>query len=445
MSTLLLAAALAVPLAAPTTVVELGARTEGRFRKPGDLDAEQQLREHSWDFDVSARLGAGLVWRRAALGVAYSPRASWNNLNDEPTTDLVHNGELAGSVRWERVQLSALQLLAYGRRTSSLLTGPGLQGGAQPVLPPTQSVQPQTVHYALSDTSLVSELELSRRSDLELSVGYRIEGGTDEESRQAQPLNRTLRGLGEWTYRLTRLDSLVPSVGVVHVRTDNEITDDLETTVLGEQVAWQRRWSTRTTSEIAAGAAQVLSESSDEDQKLYPAGSASLSHVLLADREAGTLDFGVTVSSSVVVDQFSGLPDQRGQVAFRSSFVKDPIFVNVIANHVESFDRTRVNALRMTSGEASVRYQFSNPLAVESGFRAFQQNVTLAENATLNLAPTGLQWAVFLALVFRISDPPDGANPRRAGAGGSPEAVDAQTDSSRSGGSSGAPTEEVAP
>src|SRR6187549_1305581 len=103
MSALMLAALLAVPgLGAPTTVVELGGRTEGRFRKPGDLDAQQQLREHSWDFDASARLGAGLVWRRAALGVAYSPRASWNNLNDDPTTDLVHNGELSGSVRWER-------------------------------------------------------------------------------------------------------------------------------------------------------------------------------------------------------------------------------------------------------------------------------------------------------------------------------------------------------
>jgi hypothetical protein len=444
---------------APVATLEVGARTELRQRQPGNGNSDR-----AFDLELSGLTRWALDFRRGRLSLAYLPQFSYGNFTDagDSVTELLHGVEFDAEWRWRRTRLALAERVAFGTRSGSSLSvalEPDPVTGALVLQPLPANTQ---LHYVATGTTMSVAHALSRRSDLGVSAGYSISGGSDELSRRVLPLAVGERALLQWQLRTSSVDTWVSELGGEFVRTSAlpGAPADTRSTLVGAIERWRRRWTTRTRTELAAGARFAIETVSRTAYYGYPTGSASITHRLVtggtegatggtagttretsetareadgttretrgATRETSgttgqsrqssegddrigtssrhaTLELEANCGFDVVIDRLTGLPDRRGQVTAQAEWSLDRTSLRGAAGRAQSLARDDPNSLVVTYSEAAVRYRLLDPLALEAGVRVVDQHY---QSPTAQAIASGLSWTTFVAIAF--APPPFG-------------------------------------
>ena len=109
-------------MAAPSTSLDLVARSEARVRIPGDQGLDTRTESSSYDWELGATSNLLIDFRDTKIQVGYAPRFSLNDLTHQALSNLWQTGTLGVTWLWPRVQLSLTEMAAYGDRYFSALS-----------------------------------------------------------------------------------------------------------------------------------------------------------------------------------------------------------------------------------------------------------------------------------------------------------------------------------
>lgn len=401
---------------APRTLYDLHARTEIRYRDPGNFLASNDYEGHAYDLDVDVGIELAAVWRRARLGVGYRPRIVLSSLFGDTQRSLLHEWNAAASLQFRRVELTLSERVSYGEATYSGLmqptTSPDL--GADPSMDPNPPLPDPTavqrlpyateINYLSTDTTLSSAMRLSKRLRLTLSLSYTLGGGTDAESRRSMPRSEGPSALASLEYVASRRDTLTTTVEGVSVSTtgtqltsEEQRTSDTQLVRAGE--SWRRRLSRNVATSLGAGAELVFDVLPEGDAVPYPYGSGSISATWagpLHSRFSANADVGV----STVIDRYTGYSDQRWNVNAGIDWRKKPWSLHGDVSRSESMSQSDPMSATFTSLDFSGGYELTKTLRLESGARLFQQDYAVELVAGYVEPP--LRWLAYAAISFDL-------------------------------------------
>lgn len=397
---------------APRTLYDLHARTEVRYRDPGNILAAGDYEGHAIDLDVDAGIELAAIWRRARVGLGYRPRIVLSSLFGDTQQSLLHEWNASATLEFRRVELSLTERVSFGQATFTGLmqptTGPTL--GADPELDPNPPLPDPTavqalpysteVNYLSTDTTLSSAMRLSRRLRLTLSLSYTLGGGTDAESRRSMPRSEGPRAVASLDYVASRRDTLTTTVEGVAVSTlYGGTVPPTDTRLVRAGESWRRRLSRNVSTSLAGGAELVFDVPPEGDAVPYPYGSGSISAAWagpLHSRFSANADVGV----STVIDRLTGLSDQRWNVSGGIDWRKKPWSLHGDVSRSESVSQSDPLSVALTSLDLGGRYELTKTLRLESGARLFQQEYALPVVGVLR--DQTLRWLAYVAVSFDL-------------------------------------------
>jgi len=255
------AAWLSLPLmAAPSTSLDLVARSEARVRIPGDQGLDTRTESSSYDWELGATSNLLIDFRDTKIQVGYAPRFSLNDLTHQALSNLWQTGTLGVTWLWPRVQLSLTEMAAYGDRYFSAVSNISNADPATGTLVLQALPRSTSVRDVSSDTALKSSVAMTRRTSVNFLLDYQLGGGVDTESRAIVPFFTASRGLASLDYKLTQHDTVSTLVQGLYTRTSSPIPPEIHVFVGKAAETWQRQWDKGTVTTFGAGAAVEVGE-----------------------------------------------------------------------------------------------------------------------------------------------------------------------------------------
>jgi hypothetical protein len=414
----LAAALMVLPVAgAPRTLYDLHARTEVRYRDPGNIITGDQYEGNAIDLDVDAGIDLAVLWRRARVGLGYRPRLVLSSLFGDTQRSVLHEFYGSGTLKFRKVELTLSERVSFGEASFTGLTQPttGPSLGMDPEMDPNPPLPDVTVvqavpystefSYLSTETSLSSAITLSRRVGLTLTLSYSMSGGADAESRRAMPRSEGPHAVASLDYVASRRDTLTTSVEAVSVRTtygptlEGIIQEPTDTRLMRAGESWRRRLSRNVSTSLSGGAELVFDVPPDGDAVPYPYGSGSIAATWagpMHSRFTANADVGV----STTVDRMTGLSDQRWSVGAGIEWRKNPWSLQGNASRSESLSGSDPLSVTLTSLDFGGRYELTKMLRLESGARLFQQDYAVAPVGSVR--DQKLRWTAYVAISFDL-------------------------------------------
>jgi hypothetical protein len=208
------------------------------------------------DLDNTPSLGLELAWPTTTIALEYAPRFSWLDVfgPDASPTLLLHTAGLRLSWQRPRTSLWLAQRAVVGDqsysriRSDEALATPPTDAGA---MPPDLQLIPHATVVDVTDaqTSAGVGYDWTRRWHSAFEAAFAVEGGSNAESQQLLPRQRSVRGDTSLVYRLTPREELNTELGAQQIHTSNGFDHWLAS--LTE--TWSTRLPAESGAEVGAG------------------------------------------------------------------------------------------------------------------------------------------------------------------------------------------------
>jgi hypothetical protein len=396
------AAWLSLPLmAAPSTSLDLAARTEARVRIPGDQGLDTKAEPSSYDWEMGATSNLLIDFRDTKIQVGYTPRFSFNDFTHQAVRNLWQTGAFGITWLWPRVQLSLTETGAYGDRYFSALSNvssadPATGSVVLQALPRSTSVRDVN-----SDTALKSSLAMTRRTSLNFLLGYQLGGGIGAESRTIVPFFTASRALASVDYKLTLHDTVSTLVQGLYTRTSSPIPPEIRVFVGKAGETWQRQWAKGTSTTFGAGAAVIPAYALNDSLQVRPTGLANVTQAFSAGPDHGQVQLGAGGGVDVVVDRLTGIADTRAQIGANGAWTLQKWTFSSQITHARSLT-AQPNSLALTTGEVRVSLHLTKPITLDSAVRILQQRALDPIAGTPPLVAAGFQWGALVAFSYHF-------------------------------------------
>ena len=388
-------------MAAPSTSLDLAARSEARVRIPGDQGVDTKAEPSSYDWELGATSNLLIDFRDTKIQVGYAPRFSLNDFSHQAIRNLWQTGTFGLTWLWPRVQLSLTETAAYGDRYFSALSNvanadPATGSVVVQALPRSTSVRDVN-----SDTALKSSLAITRRTSLNLLLGHQLGGGIGAASRAVVPFFTASRALVSLDYKLTQHDTISTLAQGLYTRTSSAVPPDVHVFVGRVGETWQRQWAQGTVSTLGAGAAVIPPYSLNDSLRVRPTGLAALTQAFSAGPHHGAVQLGVRGGVDVVVDRLTGAAETRGQIGANAAWTLQDWTFSTQVTHARPF-AAQPNSFALTTGEARVTLRAAKPITVDSAVRILQQRALEPVAGAPPLAAAGFQWGALVAVSYHF-------------------------------------------
>jgi hypothetical protein len=400
----------ALPVPADVGTFTLSDRTEVRVRDPDPI-----INRTALDLETLADARAVLASSHSMYTLAYMPRLTFLDINTTAVTPAFLNSVLAvGEWRTGHAVISVRELGSYGTTAfaslgslsppgSPVATGPG----GQPAPIPNAQLNPtvQTFVVAASNTSVSSTLKL-RPWTVTGTVGYQLSGGADSTSQQSVPFQQGPFAQGQADLKTGRSDHLVtvvsglessfsspallppapplppPMPGTASLPTAGTGVDT-DVLLVQAQEQWRHSWSRTTDTMLAAG----LYEARTRDAPLAPyvySTNGTLEGSVEQRFGHGTSRGSIALDLRLVpvVNQLTGLVDQRVQGTALGSWSRRKLSLRATATAAESLDQTSPAAAKLVTAEVDASYAQSEVLSFDLGARVLAQDQNSAPTTT---------------------------------------------------------------
>ena len=375
-------------LAALVTVAALRGSLEASSRLQLRVRDGAALAGPALDAELDPAVRLDIRARRWQLAFDYAPRFTRNLLGADPQPSIFQQGGFSARFQDRRASLSIQEDAGHGSSSfTALAADPGAASG--PLYNLSTLPRTDTIAYAWSRTGLLGRLAVQRRWALTLSLEYTLSGGTDARSRLSIPFQTGLHGGIGAEYALSRRDKLTSSVDAFR----SYFSSGWEDTLAQGTVAWRRAWGRSLVSTVTGGVGfsasrdSVTGESRDE---AHPIGTVSVAYT----PRASSLDVGLSVRLSPVIDRLSGQVDERmesvASIAWRPTRA---LSVEGQLGAARSVLWDRPDAVALVYQGLLFSFRAHDLLKLEGGARGAWTRVR-SDDAGL------LQWVTFVGVTF---------------------------------------------
>jgi hypothetical protein len=411
----------ALPVPADVGTFTLSERTEVRGRDPDPI-----INRAALDLELQADARAVLASRHALYTLAYMPSLSFLDMNAAAITPAFLNSGLAtGEWRAGHAVISVSELGKYGTTAFASLgtlsppgspvpTGPG--GQPAPIANAQPSPRVQTFVILSSNTSVSSTLTL-RPWTLNGTMGYQLSGGADSTSQQSIPFQQGPFAQGQADLRTGRSDHLATVVSGLETTFSAPAPPPAPGTAAGAgvntdvllvqaQEQWRHSWSRTTDTMLAAGAYEARTRDKSLAPYVYSTSGTlegSVEQRFGHGKSRGSIELDLRLVP--VVNQLTGLVDQRVQGAVLGSWSRRKLSLRATATAADSLDQTSPAAAKLVTAEVDASYAQSEALSFDVGARVLAQDQNFA--TTSAAGQTGVtqtsfnQGVVFIAVTIR--------------------------------------------
>jgi hypothetical protein len=390
----------ALPVPADVGIFSLSDRTEVRVRDPDQVTNQPAL-----DLDTLVDAHVDLTSRRSHYTFAYTPRLTLLGVDSSDfSPSLLNTALVAGEWRTGPTLLAAREQASYG--TLVPLAYAAAAPAGQPV-PNTQLAPAQSVNYASSNTTVSSTTTL-RPWVLGATIGYQVMGGVDRVSRESYPFQQGPFALAQGDYRAGRRDHLVTVASGLEATFARSPTvpNGSDVVLVQGQEQWRRAWTRTFDTMLAAGVAEARSETRVTAPVFTtdPTAEASAEKRFGHGRTHGAISLDLRLAP--FVNQLTGQPDQRAQATLQGTVTRRKVTFRATATAAESVDQSSTIASKLVTFQLDARYDQSQALTYEAGFRLLAQSQNFPTNPGGPLdgpytQSTFNQGVLFVALTFR--------------------------------------------
>jgi hypothetical protein len=413
---------LLAPLFAELISLQIGDRTEARYRSDGHYEGA-----------TSPATSLSVSSRRTSFQLSYVPLLALTPLESKPRRLYVfHQLSTTLGYQFRRTTLNLGSTLGIGSLNLRTVGVQGLQpagsvnngaptaanpdgapttntpptdappaGTPTPGMTPTtpggaiteKGVTDQKVRFYVSTTTLGVTHRLTKDAQFAVTAGSSIANGRDEASRKFYPGLRGwfVGGSTGYAYALSRQDRFTGAVSL----TKNWSSSGNEAATLSPALSWLHQFDPRTLGTLGAGLNITRFSLSDglAGFSVFPTFNVGISHQVRVGR--GGLSFAATAYSSPALDPLRALVDPRVGMNGSIGYTREKLSLTTsggaqLSVAPEGNDRGAVNA---TQGEVRLSYQLGKLAALDTGARVAHQTY-----AGQNVVPT--TWAAFVGLTF---------------------------------------------
>lgn len=371
-----------VALAALRGSLEASSRLQIRVRDGAALTGP------ALDAEVSPDVKLDLHARRWEIEANYSPRFNRTLFGADAQPSIFHRGGFSVRVQDRRLSLSLQEDAGHGSSSFTVLASdPGAASG--PLFHLGAESRTDTFAYAWSRTGLLGRYSLQRRLELTGTLEYSLSGGTDASSRVTMPFQTGIHGTIGAEYALSRRDQLTTTADVLR----SDFYAGWQDTLIQGSVAWRRAWGRTTVSTVTGGVGLATSQNSATGElrtEAHPIWAASIAYT----PRGSSLDAGLSLRLSPVVDRLSGSVDERLDVV--ASLAWKPTRALAIEGQLgasRSIFWDNPDAVALVYQGILLSYRANDLLKLEGGVRSAWTRLR-DEDAT------PLQWVTFVGVTF---------------------------------------------
>jgi hypothetical protein len=396
-------------LAAPSTTGLASARSELRLRSSQAGGAQTASAAPAFDVDTTGTAGLSFDWRPTRFSFVYSPRFVVNDIGGpEAARDFLQALDLLLTLQSRKYTLTLTNHVEYGYRRFTALDAAQLDPITQrPIVGVTPG--PNSVQYAATFVQVALNAPLTRRSDLQLTARYGLNGGVDEESRRTLPLLVGPRLDALWTYALTHRDTTGVAVSGTWTRSLGAVqtgpgqTGAVNSGALTIGQRWDRTWRRELRTSLLVGVGLLYRPG--HELRPLPQGFATLTRAFPGGANHGALELSLAAGTSIDADPLTGTtrPNVRGtgQVAWTAYPFRAYVLGGALKTLESAGATTAGNAATVYMADTGVSYAVLRPLLLELGVRLTDQQVDAPSTASAVAAANGFTYAAFFAVAWR--------------------------------------------